>query len=348
MENLRSFFDLNDDELKSLIKDKNIDKIQLIPGQRRKIFVKMFDKDFMFTEEEKSILLLYIGMMDFKQHSTYTIAKDLNKSEEKIRFIIKKCIGEIFPKCLKNKNIYDINIWYNFDINYEVLSKAQLTPLQYNVLILFFKYKICPKDIEIYYRLSSLANIFLNIKKQYKNIFISKESKTMDNITTRPELNITRSNRHILNGVTKENFDKFYELVVSHLSKDDLKTFHTIIEGKTKVSELLHIRNYETVRKSINDVLQSDFLATDTKPENEVVKIPEQVPQTEVENNATTFEEPKDLTPKFLYILTHNVKIKKEKLSTLCECYDSGNVYMLDKKLDKIISKHKNKNASKK
>lgn len=170
----------------------------------------------------------------------------------------------------------------------------------------------------------------------------------MDNITTRPELNITRSNRHILNGVTKENFDKFYELVVSHLSKDDLKTFHTIIEGKTKVSELLHIRNYETVRKSINDVLQSDFLATDTKPENEVVKIPEQVPQTEIENNNTTFEEPKDLTPKFLYILTHNVKIKKKMLSTLCECYDSGNVYMLDKKLDKIISKHKNKKASKK
>ena len=56
--------------------------------------------------------------------------------EEKIRFIMKKCIGEILPKHLKN--IYDINIWYNFNINYEVLSKAQLTPLQYNVLILFF------------------------------------------------------------------------------------------------------------------------------------------------------------------------------------------------------------------
>ena len=56
--------------------------------------------------------------------------------EKKIRFIMKKCIGEILPKRLIN--IYDINIWYNFNINYEVLSKAQLTPLQYNVLILFF------------------------------------------------------------------------------------------------------------------------------------------------------------------------------------------------------------------
>lgn len=56
--------------------------------------------------------------------------------EGKIRFIMKKRIGEILPKRLKN--IYDINIWYNFNINYEVLSKAQLTPLQYNVLILFF------------------------------------------------------------------------------------------------------------------------------------------------------------------------------------------------------------------
>ena len=56
--------------------------------------------------------------------------------EEKIRFIMKKCIGEILPKRLKN--IYDNNIWYNFNINHEVLSKAQLTPLQYNVLILFF------------------------------------------------------------------------------------------------------------------------------------------------------------------------------------------------------------------
>ena len=56
--------------------------------------------------------------------------------EEKIRFIMKKRIGEILPKRLKN--IYDINIWYNFNINYEVISKAQLTPLQYNVLILFF------------------------------------------------------------------------------------------------------------------------------------------------------------------------------------------------------------------
>ena len=170
----------------------------------------------------------------------------------------------------------------------------------------------------------------------------------MDNITARPELNITRSNRHILNGVTKENFDKFYGLVVSHLSKDDLKTFHIIIEGKTKVSEMLHIRNYETVRKAINDVLQSDFLATATKPVNEVVKLPEQVPQTEVENNGTTLEEPKDLTPKFLYILTHKVKIKNKKLSTLCEYYDSGDIYILDKILDKIISKHQNKNVSKK
>jgi len=56
--------------------------------------------------------------------------------EGKIRFIMKKRIGEILPKRLKN--IYDINIWYNFNINYEVISKAQLTPLQYNVLILFF------------------------------------------------------------------------------------------------------------------------------------------------------------------------------------------------------------------
>ena len=56
--------------------------------------------------------------------------------EGKIRFIMKKRIGEILPKRLKN--IYDINIWYNFNINHKVLSKAQLTPLQYNVLILFF------------------------------------------------------------------------------------------------------------------------------------------------------------------------------------------------------------------
>ena len=56
--------------------------------------------------------------------------------EGKIRFIMKKRIGEILPKRLKN--IYDINIWYNFNINSEVISKAQLTPLQYNVLILFF------------------------------------------------------------------------------------------------------------------------------------------------------------------------------------------------------------------
>lgn len=170
----------------------------------------------------------------------------------------------------------------------------------------------------------------------------------MDNITTKPKLNITISNTHILAGVTKENFDKFYEAVANNLDKEGLRTFHIIIEGKTNIAEMLHIRNYEIVKKAINDVLQSDFLTTDTKPKNEVVKVPKQVPQTEVENNDTTFEEPKDLTPKFLYILTHNVKIKKKTLSTLCEYYDSGNVYMLDKKLDKIISKHQNKNASKK
>ena len=170
----------------------------------------------------------------------------------------------------------------------------------------------------------------------------------MDNITTKPKLNITISNTHILAGVTKENFDKFYESVANNLDKEGLRTFHIIIEGKTNIAEMLHIRNYEIVKKAINDVLQSDFLTTDTKPKNEVVKVPEQVPQTEVENNDTTFEEPKDLTPKFLYILTHNVKIKKKTLSSLCEYYDSGNVYMLDKKLDKIISKHQNKNASKK
>ena len=67
-------------------------------------------------------------MMDFKQHSTIKWKKNKIYNE--------KCIGEILPKRLKN--IYDINIWYNFNINHEILSKAQLTPLQYNVLILFF------------------------------------------------------------------------------------------------------------------------------------------------------------------------------------------------------------------
>ena len=170
----------------------------------------------------------------------------------------------------------------------------------------------------------------------------------MDNITTKPKLNITISNTHILTGVTKENFDKFYESVANNLDKEGLRTFHIIIEGKTNIAKMLHIRNYEIVRKAINDVLQSDFLATDTKPENEVVKMPEQVPQPEVEKNGTTLEEPKDLTPKFLYILTHKVKIKKKTLSTLCEYYDSGNIYILDKILDKIISKHQNKNVNKK
>ena len=66
--------------------------------------------------------------MDFKQHSTIKWKKNKIYNE--------KCIGEILPKRLKN--IYAINIWYNFNINHEILSKAQLTPLQYNVLILFF------------------------------------------------------------------------------------------------------------------------------------------------------------------------------------------------------------------
>lgn len=346
MENLKSFLDLNNDELNGLIKDKNIDKILLNSKQKRKIYKEMFNKDFMFTDEEKYILLLYIGMIDFKKHSTYTIAKELNKREEEIRYIIRKCTCKIWPKQI-NK-VSDINKWYNFGINYEVLSKVSLNSLQYNVLILFFKYKVYPEDIEIYYRISSVENILLNIKKQYKNIIMSKESKTMDNITTKPELNITRSNRHILNGVTNENFDKFYELVVSHLNKDELETFHIIVKGQTKVADMLHRRSYETVRKFINDVLRNESLTTDTKPVNEVVKLPEQVPQTEVENNGTTLEEPKDLTPKFLYILTHKVKIKEKKLSTLCEYYNSGDIYMLEKKLDKIISKHKNKKASKK
>lgn len=170
----------------------------------------------------------------------------------------------------------------------------------------------------------------------------------MDNITTKPKLNITISNTHILTGVTKENFDKFYESVANNLDKEGLRTFHIIIEGKTNIAKMLHIRNYEIVRKAINDVLQSDFLATDTKPENEVVKMPEQVTQPEVEKNGTTLEESKDLTPKFLYILTHKVKIKKKTLSTLCEYYDSGDIYIVDKILDKIISKHQNKNVSKK
>lgn len=52
----------------------------------------------------------------------------------------------------------------------------------------------------------------------------------MDNITTKPKLNITISNTHILTGVTKENFDKFYESVANNLDKEGLRTFHIIIE----------------------------------------------------------------------------------------------------------------------
>ena len=169
----------------------------------------------------------------------------------------------------------------------------------------------------------------------------------MNNTNTRPELNITISNIHILTGVTKENFPKFYKLVANNFDKEELRTFHIIIEGKTNIAEMIHIRNYERVRKVINDVLQNNFSNTNSKAENKIVKQPVHV-KDKNKNDNTTFEEQRELTPKFLYILTHNVKIKKKTLSTLCECYDSGNVYMLDKKLGKIISKHKNKKASKK
>ena len=63
----------------------------------------------------------------------------------------------------------------------------------------------------------------------------------MDNITTKPKLNITISNTHILTGVTKENFDKFYESVANNLDKEGLRTFHIIIEGKTNITTIILI-----------------------------------------------------------------------------------------------------------
>lgn len=81
-------------------------------------------------------------------------------------------------KHYRPKNSYnndDILKFYNFDLNYGVFENTPLWALQYNVVILFFKYNVNPHDIEIYFLLPNLSTIILTLYRKYQNLIITKK-----------------------------------------------------------------------------------------------------------------------------------------------------------------------------
>lgn len=253
-------------------------------------------------------------------------------------------------KHYRPKNSYnndDILKFYNFDLNYEVFENTPLSALQYNVVILFFKYNVNPHDIEIYFLLPNLSTIILTLYRKYQNLIITKKGECqMD----QQNFKITRSNRHILKDIT--NLEHLFICFVNSNPDSQKKDiFCTILEGNTKKADMEKHPQFKNVCKWIdtfreknyhfsNPTLNNNKNTNLSKEDNENEKENEKEIENDHSNDYSNLESA--IADKFFSILKADIKIKKKKRKELYKLWkqkDTESLNIILNELDKIISK---------
>lgn len=350
MNNYISIWDLDDFVFKELKKDLHIDKLHLSSYDRRKITCEIYAKNSKLTYIEKKIVSLYIGLENFKKHSVISIAKMLNLKVFQVRYYLNSAFYK--TKHYRPKNSYnndDILKFYNFDLNYEVFENTPLSALQYNVVILFFKYNVNPHDIEIYFLLPNLSTIILTLYRKYQNLIITKKGECqMD----QQNFKITRSNRHILKDIT--NLEHLFICFVNSNPDSQKKDiFCTILEGNTKKADMEKHPQFKNVCKWIDTFREKNYhFSNPTLDNNENTNLSKEDNENENENenenkieidhsnNYSNLESV--ITDKLFSILKADIKIKKKKRKELYKLWkqkDTESLNIILNELDKIISK---------
>lgn len=253
-------------------------------------------------------------------------------------------------KHYRPKNSYkndDILKFYNFDLNYGVFENTPLWALQYNVVILFFKYNVNPHDIEIYFLLPNLSTIILTLYRKYQNLIITKKGECqMD----QQNFKITRSNRHILKDIT--NLEHLFICFVNSNPDSQKKDiFCTILEGNTKKADMEKYPQFKNVCKWIDTFREKNYHFSNptlnntkntnlSKEDNENEKKNEKEIENDHSNNYSNLESL--ITDKLFSILKADIKIKKKKRKELYKLWkqkDTESLNIILNELDKIISK---------
>ena len=222
-------------------------------------------------------------------------------------------------------------------LNYEVFENTALWALQYNVVILFFKYNVNPHDIEIYFLLPNLSTINLTLYRKYQNLIITKKGECqMD----QQNFKITRSNRHILKDVT--NLEHLFICFVNSNPDSQKKDiFYTILEGNTKKADMEKHAQFKDVCKWIDTFREKNYHISIPTLDNSLSK-EENENKIEIEhsNNYSNLESV--IADNLFSILKANIKIKKKKRKELCKLWeqkDTESLNIILNELNKIISK---------
>lgn len=349
MDNFMSIMQLDQNAILKLKKDPNIDNTKIYSKQGKKLLNELSSKNCEFTEIQKSILKLFLGVSDIKDHSIYSISKKLNIPVHQVRYLLNSACYSI--KYSYKSYTYDsLQELYNYDLNYELLDISNdISALQYNVLILFFKYKVHPIDIEIYYLLPNINVLLLNLFNKHKNIFVKKETKKM--LEFQPNFKRTRSNRFILQNINIKEFLKYFNSL-DNISQEMENTLKEILAGKLLIKDLEKLPEFTKICKCIAKY-NSLNIAKDSSLSNKNTSLdssPDAIDNTNLsDTSAYDKENENDLASiqiinKLLYVLKHNIKIKKKDRKKLYKLWknrydNSENVNSILSILDSLIVK---------
>lgn len=344
MDDYINILDLDDFAFKELRKDPHIDKLHLFSSDKRKISHEIYAKNSKLTYVEKKIVKLYIGLENFKKYSVMSIAKKLNLKVYQVRYYL----NSAFYKIKRNKYKYDnmFNL-HDLDLNYDVLNSTPLSSLQYNVLILLFKYKVNPHDIEIYFFVPNLSTIIFTLYKKYPNLIINKKGEYKMDMNKAIKFKSTRSNRYILRDINIKELLNFFDNKNMNILQVDILL--TILEGQTRKADMEKHPEFKNICKYIDEFRENTtHTSSSTLKSSESTDISnkEDKIQIEVQNNSSNLESV--ITDKFFTILKANIKIKKKKRNKLFKLWKQKNNKSLNiilNELDKIISKNKSKKS---
>ena len=174
MHKLINILDLDENELSNLKNVSNVNTFQISARESKIIIHELSNENSSFTQTQKSILKLHLGLIDLKRYSISSISKILRLPISQVRYYLNSaCYNVRYSyKTYRHDSLQD---FYNYDLNYNLLNiTKEISDLQYNVLILFFKYNVIPSDIEIYYLIPSINVMLLHLFKKYPNLFIKK------------------------------------------------------------------------------------------------------------------------------------------------------------------------------
>lgn len=281
-------------------------------------YTKILDlEDCVFNELIENALMDKLGLIDYKSYYIEAFSKKLNLKIHETRYYLNSAFWpQKYKHIRENSKLSSLS---NFELNYDILNNLSISSIQYNALLLFFKYKVDPHDIEIYLFIPDLSNIIFKLYEKYPNLINKKGKTKMENLSTKKEnfdFKITRSNRYMLKKIYDYYDHNFTSLWTDFLNENPsiqaIETFEKILIGETKKSAMEKLPEFETVLKWINDY-KKEIDEKQNTPDIKFSNVKEPKESCDCQTLLPTTKDYEDITNKLLFILIRGVKIKKKK-----------------------------------